>query len=279
MSFIEVKIKLEPYFPFQEILIASLSNFDFDSFVEEEPYLKAYTEKFKFDDSVLKSLGLDEFEGLDYKIEINEIQKENWNKQWEDSFEPVVVGDFCAIRAPFHQASNSCKYEIIIEPKMSFGTGHHDTTKMMIEQMQRINFTNKSVLDMGSGTGVLAILAEKMNASLIHAIDIEEWASENMTENFEKNSCSKCEGFLGDVNLLNGLNTNYDCILANINKNILLKDLADYTKKLNANGNLVLSGFFHFDNAELIAAAESLGLTLKDKITANDWSSLSFVKK
>lgn len=279
MSYIELQISLNPFYPFNEILVASLSDHEFDSFVEEEPILKAYIEKSKFNKEVIAQLALDQYENLDFKVEVIEIEKENWNKQWEASFDPVVVGDFCSIRAPFHAPIPETKFEIIIEPKMSFGTGHHDTTQMMIAQMSRLDLQNKSVLDMGSGTGVLAILAEKMKASLIHAIDIEEWASENMMENFQKNDCQISQAFLGDVEQLKALNTPYDCILANINKNILLADIPFYVSHLKKGGSLILSGFFQYDNDELIASVHDHGLELDHALTTNDWSSLSFVKK
>lgn len=279
MNFIELKFKLQPFYPFQEILVAKLSDYNFNSFVEEEPFLMAYIEEKDYDSKFVDLLELDELETLSYEVEEKVIEKENWNKKWEESFEAVIVSDFCSIRAPFHPPITTTKFEIIIEPKMSFGTGHHETTKMMIRQMQQLNLTDKTVLDMGSGTGVLAILAEKMQSALIHAIDIEEWAFENMNENFEKNGCKRCKGYLGDVSTLDALNFTYDLILANINKNILLNDLPRYIRQLSNTGVLILSGFFHYDNAELIDAAKRLGLDLVRQYKEEDWSSLSFVKK
>jgi ribosomal protein L11 methyltransferase len=198
----------------------------------------------------------------------------NWNAEWEKNFNPIVVGDQCAIRAPFHDPFD-VKYDIIIEPKMSFGTGHHETTHMMIEHILASDFTNKSVLDMGCGTGVLAILSKKNGAEVVEAIDIDNWCYLNSLENISRNDCAEISVLQGDASLLKG--KRFDVIIANINRNILLKDLSTYAACLNENGSLFLSGFYDSDCELIESSCLKLGLKFETKRIRNSWVALKFV--
>ncbi len=277
MNHLEFKISLAPFYPASEILVAKLGEIGFESFVEDEPYILAYILKSDFNDFNLTQV-LNEMESFSkIKIEKKEIPKENWNKRWENSFEPITLGDFCIIRAPFHSSNPNIKHEIIIEPKMSFGTGHHETTQLMIELMKGIDFADKKVLDMGSGTGILAILAEQLGAKSILAIDIEEWAFENMNENLERNNCSRIKTKLGGEEQLPE-DENYDIILANINKNILKSQFETYAKLQLANQRMLISGFFQTDLKELSNRLQDYNYALEISIVENLWTSALFVK-
>lgn len=279
MNYIECVFTLYPYRPFNEIVVAQLSEIGFESFTEEEKSsrLKAYIQEDAFTLAVMNE-ALSYFDAeLNYELEVNNIEKENWNQKWEENFESVSVGNFCYVRAPFHEEKNNFQYEIIIEPKMSFGTGHHQTTQMMIELMEDVAFERKKVLDMGSGTGILAILAKKMQAERTIAIDIEDWAYENMKENFERNGVV-AEAFLGGEELILELGLTYDVLIANINKNILLKQFANYDRHLNVGGELLLSGFYESDAEDLLSAPELSKYTKTKQLTKEGWCSLKLKK-
>lgn len=277
MNHLEFKISLKPFYPANEILVAKLSEIGFESFVEEETFILAYILKSEFN-SLNFSDSIKEMKPFsEVKIEKKEIPKENWNKKWENSFEPIILGDFCIIRAPFHSSISSIEYEIIIEPKMSFGTGHHETTQLMIEQMRGIDFSGKNVLDMGSGTGILAILAEQLGAEKILAVDIEEWAFENMNENILRNNCSKITTKLGGEEKLE-IDENFDLILANINKNILKSQFDTYAKLQSSNQRMLISGFFETDLKELTDTLQDYNYILEKKLIENLWTSALFVK-
>lgn len=281
MTFAEVSVRLNPYQAFYEIVIARLSEIGYDSFMEEEENdsLKAYISKEELDekklDETLSSIG----EGLKYEYQVESLKKENWNLKWETNFHPVEIGKFCRIRAPFHEAKDDFIHELIVEPKMSFGTGHHQTTQLMIMLMENIQFSNKQVLDMGSGTGILAILAAKMKAKEIDAIDIEDWAYENMKENFVRNNCSQIKAYLGDASHIKDRKAQYGIIIANINKNIILTDIVHYNNCLKNSGHLLLSGFLLKDEKEIIAAAEHLGYKKIEILQKDKWLALNFKKK
>tara|TARA_R110002096_G_scaffold238027_10_gene429424 strand:- start:17187 stop:18032 length:846 start_codon:yes stop_codon:yes gene_type:complete len=280
MSYFEVNFTIKPFTPFAEILVAMLAEIGFESFVEEESdsKLKAYIQETEFDELAIIQL-LDHFSSeCKLSFEITQIKKENWNQKWEESFSPVEVTDFCIIRAPFHEPKSGFKHELLIEPKMSFGTGHHQTTQMMVELMQGIDFENKSVLDMGSGTGILAILAAKLGATEIVAIDIEEWAYENMQENFKRNHCESINAFLGDASLIADKAEVYDSILANINKNTLQADLKHYDKALKPNGSILLSGFYEHDVADLFATDPLINYSLQNQLQKDHWVALHLQK-
>ena len=266
--------KVKPLQPAVEILIAELGYAGFESFVETEEGVTAYIQKEEWNTSILDNIQIlnsDEFE-ITYTFE--DIAQTNWNAEWEKNFNQIVVDDVCTVRAPFHEKPNT-EYDIVIEPKMSFGTGHHETTHMMIQHILKNDFKNKSVLDMGCGTGVLAILAEKRGAKPIDAIDIDNWCYINSIENVERNNCSNITVYEGDASLLTG--KKYDIIIANINRNILLKDMQTYASCLNKNGVLFLSGFYNNDIPIIEAECNKQMLKLDEKLERNNWVSLKFL--
>ncbi len=279
MDYIEVSITLKPFRPFNEIIVAQLGEMPFDSFTEDEDdsMVKAYILEGDYVVADVQN-AFNQFEGLvEISFTAEKIEKVNWNQQWEDNFDAVEVGDFCYVRAPFHAEKPNFLHEIIIEPKMSFGTGHHQTTQMMIELMESIDFKEKSVLDMGSGTGILAILAKKMNAQYVDAIDIEEWAFENMKENFNRNN-TVVSAFYGGEEVIIDLGKQYDVIIANINKNLLLTQFETYNGHLKKGGLLLLSGFYVTDVDDLLAAKELAEYSLVDKLEKETWCGLKLQK-
>ena len=213
----------------------------------------------------------DEFE-ITYTFE--DIEQINWNAEWEKNFNPIVVDNVCAVRAPFHDKFDT-QYDIVIEPKMSFGTGHHETTHMMIQHILKNDFKNKSVLDMGCGTGVLAILTEMKGAKSIDAVDYDNWCYLNSMENVERNNCKHIMVIEGDASVLK--DKKYDIIIANINRNILLKDMKTYVSCLNKNGMLFLSGFYYDDIPVVQAECEKYMLKFEEKLERNNWVSLKFL--
>ena len=274
--YIEYNFKVQPHQPGTEILIAELGQAGFESFVENEDGVKAYIQKNEWNAGILDEiyiLSSSEFEITHVHKEIEQI---NWNEEWEKNFDPIVVSDLCAVRAPFH-ASYEVKYEIVIEPKMSFGTGHHETTFMILTYLLENEFDSKTVLDMGCGTSVLAILAEMRGATTIDAIDIDEWCVENSEENVARNHCKHIKVQLGDATKIPSEAT-YDTIIANINRNILLNDMAIYTLALKAGGSLFLSGFYKEDLPIIIEACNNLGLQFVDNKERNNWVAALFVK-
>ncbi|MFT4684294.1 MAG: ribosomal protein L11 methyltransferase [Flavobacteriales bacterium] len=204
-----------------------------------------------------------------------EIEQTNWNAEWEKNFNPIQVEGLVSIRAPFHDNPN-LEYDIVIEPKMSFGTGHHETTHMMVQHLIDLDLENKNALDMGCGTGILAIFAEMKGASPIDAIDIDNWCYQNSIENVERNNCKSISVFEGDSSLL--INKKYDLIIANINRNILLADMQTFTNCLNEDGVLLLSGFYEEDIPVIDAEVSKYQLKLEKVIERNNWVALKYVK-
>lgn len=263
----------QPLQPAVEILIAELGAAGFESFVETEEGVTAYIPENQWDQSVLETLHIlnsEEFE-ISYTIEI--IKPSNWNSAWEKNFKAIVVDHLCTVRAPFHEAPNTT-FDIVIEPKMSFGTGHHETTHMMIQHVLNNDLTNKSVLDMGCGTGVLAILAEKKGAKPIDAVDYDNWCYLNSLENISRNNCEHITVIEGDAKVIK--NKSYDVIIANINRNILLQDLETYVSCLSKKGMLFLSGFYNDDIPMIQAACEKNKLIFEEKFEKNNWVALKF---
>ena len=260
--------------PATEILIAELGYVGFDSFVENEKGVTAYIQKDKWNAFILDDINILSSKEFEITFEFNEIEQTNWNEEWEKNFKPIVVDNQVTVRAPFHDKPTT-KYDLVIEPKMSFGTGHHETTYMMIQHILKNDFKNKSVLDMGCGTGVLAILAEKVGANELDAIDIDNWCYVNSLENVERNNCEKVSVYEGDVKLLDG--NNYDIIIANINRNILLADIPRYTRCLNKNGTLFLSGFYKEDIQMIESKCNEDMLKLEEIIERGQWVSLKFI--
>ena len=274
--YIEYNFTISPKEPATEILIAELGNIGFESFVETEDGVTAYIQKEDWSKTLLEDvfvLNSDEF-SIDY--DQNEVAQTNWNAEWEKNFSPIQVDDLVSIRAPFHENPN-LKYDIVIEPKMSFGTGHHETTHMMVQHLLQLDLADKKVLDMGCGTGILAIFAEMKGAKPTDAIDIDNWCYENSLENVQRNNCQHISVFEGDSSLLT--DKKYDVIIANINRNILLMDMKIYANCLNAKGVLLLSGFYQEDIPIIDAEVSKYNLTLENHIERNNWVALKYNKE
>ncbi len=271
--YIGYDFKVNPLQPGTEILIAELGCAGFESFVETEEGVTAYIQKDEWNPNILDDINI--LDSDEFKIEytFSEIEQINWNSEWEKNFDPIEVDGKCTVRAPFHPDKNF-EYEIVIEPKMSFGTGHHETTFMMLQFILENDFKGKSVLDMGCGTAVLAILAEMRGASKLDAIDIDEWCFENSLENIERNNCENISVFLGDAKLLS--DKKYDVIIANINRNILLSDMDTYRKCLEKGGILYLSGFYNEDLPIIKEACNNLGFTFVENKEKNKWVAAKF---
>ncbi|MGZ4034505.1 MAG: 50S ribosomal protein L11 methyltransferase [Bacteroidia bacterium] len=276
MNYIELTVSVEPKEQGSDILIATLSDLGFESFVETDAGFTAYVQEEEYSEEEIQ-LSFDDFADL-FKIKYSSkiIPQQNWNKEWESNFQPIEVDGKCYIRAPFHEAKKGFIYDVIIEPKMSFGTGHHDTTQLMIQKLMLLNVKSKALLDIGCGTGVLAIVASMMGANPITAIDIDDWSFENTIENLTKNNINNVLVHKGNAQILEG--KLFHTILANINKNVLLADMPVYIKSLEKDGNLVLSGFFETDASELTKRAEEIGLKFEDKKVSNQWTMLHFIK-
>lgn len=274
LIYLEYDFKVNPPQPATDILIAELGEVGFESFVENETGLLAYILKSEWQEGLLDDFFILQHPDFEISWTSKEIEQKNWNAEWEKNFHPILVGDKCMVRAPFHEAME-VEYDIVIEPKMSFGTGHHQTTYMMLQHILDTDFEGKSVLDMGCGTGVLAILAHKKGAASVEAIDIDEWCFINTQENIERNDCGDIQVFQGDSSLLDG--KKYNIILANINRNILLEDIPIYAKCLEKEGALFLSGFYLEDLDAISSKCKAHGLEFEKKLEKNNWISVKYV--
>lgn len=273
--YIAYEFSLSPRDPATEILIAELGHVGFESFVENDNGVTAYIQKQEWNSKILDNLyvlGSPEFK---IRFSHHEVIQTNWNKEWENNFNPIQVDGEVSVRAPFHK-NPSLKFDIVIEPKMSFGTGHHETTYMMIQHLLALDLENKKVLDMGCGTGILAIFAEMKGAQPIDAIDIDSWCYKNSLENVQRNRCKYITVLEGDSYLLKG--RKYDVIIANINRNILLSDLKTYTDCLNENGVLLLSGFYKEDVTIIEEEVIKHGLYFDNLIQKNNWVAIKYMK-
>ncbi len=276
MQYIQVQFSCEPNTEvLTDVLSAQLGEIGFESFVQTETGLDAYIP--------LTGLSLDKVDlllsefPLEAKITYSclEMEDKNWNEEWEKNyFQPVVIDDMLCIHSSFHKIGGEFKYRMLIDPKMSFGTGHHQTTELMMRELLKMNLQGKPLLDMGCGTAVLAILASMRGASPITAIDIDEWAYHNAMENARLNGIDNIRLFQGGAELLG--DETYDVILANINRNILLQDIAAYRQVLNRNGMLVMSGFYKEDIPAIRAAAEGQGLTYGHFSEIDQWVAVAF---
>ena len=273
--YIAYEFSVTPKNPATEILIAELGYMGFESFVENDNGVTAYIQKHEWNSQILDDLyilGSPEFK---IKYAHHEVIQTNWNKEWEKNFNPIQVDGQVSIRAPFHE-NPSLKFDIVIEPKMSFGTGHHETTHMMIQHLLALDLENKKVLDMGCGTGILAIFAEMKGAQPTDAIDIDSWCYQNSIENVQRNGCKHITVLEGDSSLLKG--KKYDVIIANINRNILLSDMKIYTDCLHQEGILLLSGFYKDDIAIIESEVVKHGLVFDKMIQRNRWVALKYNK-
>jgi ribosomal protein L11 methyltransferase len=278
MDYLELSIALTPRDPWTEILTAELADNGFESFVETEDGILAYGQLELVDaENPLKNTFL-ETQSNDVEVVIHSkiIPQQNWNAVWESDFQPVEVEDYLTIVAPFHDRSTAKGMIIEILPKMSFGTGHHQTTWMMSKALFELKRIPAEVLDMGTGTGVLAFVAERLGAKHVVAVDIEDWSVENTLENAERNDCKTIEAICGDVDVLNG--RTFGLILANINKNILKAHMSSYAEMLEKNGTLLLSGFFDTDVDELVTFAEQFGLKKHRVLNKDNWAAIELNK-
>ncbi len=272
MSYQEFTIKCTN--EFTEILIAEFSDLGFDTFQENDTGFITYSES-EFNTSLIEELEKQYSQSAQFSYSVKDTIKQNWNKKWEKNYEPIIIDETCVVKAPFHTYLPSYPIELIITPKMSFGTGHHETTHLMLAEMLTINFKGKKVMDAGTGTGVLAILAQKQGAVSTLAFDIDDWCVENTAENAEVNNVkiNVEKASIEDFKLIDG----FHVVLANINKNILLGQMAYYKKALNKGGTLLLSGFYETDLEDIKNKADENGLQLQHYKARNNWTMARFI--
>ncbi len=273
MDFYELQITCS--LAHSEILIAEFSMINFDSFVENETGFLAYIEENNFNEAAIMGVHKKYLQLFPFQYTTKKAKKKNWNAAWEKDYEPIFVEDKCVVKASFHNITQKFPYEIIINPKMSFGTGHHETTYLMLKNQMALAHKNKTVADIGCGTGILAIMASKLGACSVSACDIDEWCIENSIENFELNNCSNVNVKHGTVNNIDG---KFDIVLANINRNVLLGDLSQYAALIKPDGNLLISGFYTEDVDLLTTTAANFGLKIVSTTSKNNWTCLLFKK-
>lgn len=274
MNFIELEVIANP--EISEIILAELSQLPFDTFEETDSGIKAYTEEGSFDIAAVEEI-INRYQALgDIQYSTKSIEKVNWNEEWEKNFSPIKVHDQIHVRATFHDRDDSFPYEIIIEPKMSFGTGHHDTTHQILQAQLEIDHKDKIVLDAGTGTGILAIMAKKLGASKVYANDIDQWCVDNSHENYSLNNCQDIVTELGTVEIFDNLKV--DVLLANINKNVLLSEMSMYSVLLNSGGIIVFSGFYEDDVKYITAAAAENDITIQRHTVQNKWAAAVGIK-
>lgn len=271
MDYLKITVTISPMEEWvRDVLAARLAEIGFESFVETETGTEAFIPVDKFNESDFEEI-IGEYSS-DYGLSVVKelIKSQNWNEVWEKNyFQPLVIAGECLVRAPFHKDYPGCRFEIVIEPNMAFGTGNHETTSMMLEAILQQDLEGKMVLDMGCGTGILGILASKKGAATVTAIDIDEWPVKGTVENAALNNVSNLKAYKGDASLLG--QEKYDLILANIHKNVLMQDLPTYTKCLNMGGRLYMSGFYIEDLPDITSRAESCGLTADGHLEKNRW--------
>lgn len=274
MKYIELNIDFKVLEPWREIVISNLADKGAESFIETKTGCKAYFPEKQF--TSISNLNLKDFNTYIDNINIVTIEDQNWNATWESNFEPVFVGDELAILAPFHDQNTKHQIKVLIQPQMSFGTGHHQTTWLMSQRLLQLNLEAKQILDMGTGTGVLAILAEKLGAANVFAPDIDEWAYKNAIDNCKLNDCKNIKWALGGAELLE--EQKFDILIANINKNILFQQFSAYAKASNPEARLLISGFFSTDIDSLISEAKKSGFIFENKYCKDEWALIEFIK-
>lgn len=272
VAYLEIDLRLTPIDHWREVVIAQMGLLGFESFVNTPLGFKAYIPQNEFQEKEFSQIDVFDFQELEIEWDTKIIPPENWNRQWEENFSPIRVGERCVVRADFHPPEKA-EYELVITPKMSFGTGHHETTQMMISYLLDLNCNNKTVLDMGTGTGVLAILAEKRGAKTVLAVDNDPWCVENTLENLEMNHCQKISAQLRSTV---PKKKKYDMVLANINRNVLLKQIADYAQVLAPEGDLLMSGFYVEDLGIIQNACETEGFRFIRNLDVNNWVAAHF---
>jgi len=278
MNYVKISYTLKPNIKeAAEVMIAQLGELGFESFVETENGFEAYIPENDFSPENLNGI-LIPFSDVEAAYSTEIIKDRNWNKTWEENyFNPIAIGDDVLIRGSFHEPSDKVKYEIVIDPKMAFGTGHHETTGLMIKHILETDMEGKKVLDMGCGTGILGILCSMRGAAGVTGIDIEEWAYNNAIENCRKNNISNMKVILGDASVIDG--KGYDIVLANINRNILLNDISKYSEVLSPDGLLILSGFYESDLDLINKEAQKHGLSFISSKSDNNWVASTYRKK
>lgn len=271
MDYIQVTIEFSKVHPWRDIIISQLDQLGFESFVETKLGLESYIPENKFEKDKLNHIS--EIEDV-LNVASNLIKDQNWNAKWEENFDPVLVEDKLVIKAPFHDEEFSQDMEVVIQPQMSFGTGHHQTTWLISKRLFELEIENKTVLDMGTGTGVLAVIAEKLGAQNVFAPDIDEWSYRNAIENVKLNDCNKIEVALGDDKLI--LGKQFDVIIANINKNILIQHFSVYSSCLVKGGKMLISGFFSTDTKDLKVEAAKHGFIFEYTFNKDEWAMIQF---
>lgn len=275
MDYLEFAFRVVPAEPGLEIAQAALSILPFDTFTIEDEVLRAYIPEDRFSQQDFDALFLWQLEDLDIRYTTTRIAQRNWNEEWEKNFTPIDVDRRAMIRAPFHPAPET-GLDLIIEPRMSFGTGHHQTTYMMVCHVLDMDCAGRKVCDMGCGTGVLAIAAAKTGAQDVLAVDIDTWAYENALDNVAANGCGQIRVVQGGAEALG--DETFDILLANINRNILLKYMPDYARAVRPGGRMAMSGFYVPDNEAICNEAEKYGFSLEKALEKDRWSALRFVK-
>ncbi len=272
-KYIVLRVNCEP--AVAELLIAELANASFEGFMENDTGFEGYLPISLYDEAAVTAI-FDEYGILPSEVEKEVMEQQNWNAQWESSFEPVVISEQLIIKAPFHELEKQYPYVLTIQPKTSFGTGHHETTSLILRLMLQMNFENQYVFDYGSGTGILAIMASKLGATDIFANDIDDWAAENIFENAALNKVDNIHFEQGNLELAQG--KQFDVILANINKNILMGSFEALAKLIKPGGPLLISGFYESDLDDLLNEANKHGLQLLGKEVLNNWCAAKLVK-
>ena len=271
MEYLEIKFKLPE--EYRDIIVAELSDHGYDTFLETTEGFNTYTDKSEPDLTSIREV-IERYKELcSIEFETTVFPDKNWNEEWEKNFDPIVVEDKCLVKAPFHNIVKSYPLEILIQPKMAFGTGHHATTYLMLQEMMEMDFKDQSVLELGSGTGILAIAAVKLGANMVWATDINEWSINNSSDNFTLNGIDSIHLLCGQIEDLN-IPHQYDIVLANINRNVLLEEIPSYLLKMSPNGSLLLSGFFEEDQHLIEACLTTNNLHVVKRNVRNNWSVL-----